>query len=40
MCGECFDHGDTLSATISHSLPAFVRRIGDLIASSARDLTI
>src|SRR5258707_6574994 len=30
MCGECFDHGETLSATVTRSLPALVQRACDL----------
>jgi hydrogenase maturation protease len=32
MCGECFDHGETLSASVNQSLPAFIRRVRDLVS--------
>jgi hydrogenase maturation protease len=32
ICGECFDHGDTLSAKVTENLPYLVARIKDLVA--------
>jgi hydrogenase maturation protease len=32
ICGECFDHGDTLSAKVTENLTYLVARIKDLVA--------
>jgi len=31
MCGECFDHGETLSPKIAESLPRLVEMVGQFI---------
>jgi hydrogenase maturation protease len=34
LCGECFDHGETLSAKVEESLPRLITLIRDLAAAS------
>lgn len=31
LCGECFDHGETLSAKIEENLPRLIARISELV---------
>jgi hydrogenase maturation protease len=34
MCGQCFDHGESLSAIVTHSLPGMVARIQHMVERS------
>jgi hydrogenase maturation protease len=39
LCGECFDHGETLSAKVEEGLPHLVALIGEFIQSTKQSQT-
>ncbi len=34
LCGECFEHGETLSAKVEEGLPLLLERVGEFIQSA------